>query len=36
MDKDKEIIIWYIRGIIVGCGGVGKIIFFERLKGISY
>lgn len=36
MDKDKEITIRHIRGIIVGCGGAGKTTLLERLKGTSY
>lgn len=36
MDKDEEITIRHIRGIIVGCGGAGKTTLLERLKGTSY
>lgn len=34
--RRKEIIVCYVRGIIVGCGGVGKIIFFKRLVNVNY
>lgn len=36
MDKDEEITIRHIRGIIVGCGGAGKTTLLERLKGTRY
>lgn len=28
--------VYYVRGIIVGCGGVGKIIFLKRLGNLNF
>lgn len=36
IDRDEEIKVCHIRGIIVGCGGAGKTTLLERLKGTSY
>lgn len=36
IDRDEEITVRHIRGIIVGCGGAGKTTLLERLKGTRY
>lgn len=34
--SNGELIICYVRCIIVGCKGVGKIIFFRRLENVIF
>lgn len=34
--RREKIIVCYVRGIIVGCSGVGKIIFLRRLVNVNY